>query len=326
MKPNTIQTSNINPPNQDTIPDHNNTEKEVESSQNTQENKIESLQPPDITQLKIENKDAQKLQARRTMDEDLNPTGSYTTKGRLVSFDDRSITIALDPKDKQEFDLNICKALEKDPTTLLKKLPDTNLLPLQSLDLKINALRDIDENLDLNIKDEHKRIEDSKGNVKEDPELLSHFFEKQDEIQKALKKFENKNEEAKAECKRLLKTYYKTCYTVLKDKNLTLLNECNKKFIKLQTLDPKSLAPFYPWLSILSYSIDKKSLTLMIKRASQIDPYLTYAFMMHFICMLYAEKKSNHYVKNCNSILCTCWRSYKKSILTISSSLCTLRQ
>jgi hypothetical protein len=103
------------------------------------------------------------------------------------------------------------------------------------------------------------------------------------------KKFMIRAKKSEAEEKKLnkdwnttLQTYYKGFLKI--DPTPEKIENLWIEFYVLREMQPESILPFLPWITLISFRLENETLTEMITEAKKCDPYLTYGLIFTYCC------------------------------------------
>jgi hypothetical protein len=237
----------------------------------------------------------------------------HSTNSRVIREDPTSFTqngevglsIEMDVKDAQRIDFQLCKYLEDSPALLLAKLRQISLPPSQVTLLKVRALEQLAKSAEAEIQRAQSRLESSMAKPEEiDFDELPKLREQAHSLRESEKQAKQEHAQLSKEWTQKLNLFYQKILELVRGVDEAQKAECWKLFAELRAIRPLSMAPFYPWLTILAVKLEQNTLKGIIEDAYACDPYLTYALTLQYL-RLSLTPRNNHlfHLHNTENIL-----------------------
>lgn len=200
----------------------------------------------------------------------------------------------------------VCEYHKDLPFLQLQMVDQAQLPPTIAAHIKQQAL----EKLANSAREEQNRSQKtlSFDATDEDYEKVNHLNQKAVELEQRADSSRKEIKKFSEEWNAKLKDYYKTCLNflallsaspyVLSEKKSEyeihldgIYKELFQHFRDLRQLNPSSLVPFYPILTLLAGLLDRNLLKEYIKEAKQVDSHITYALSVTYLKLYLTTKK-----------------------------------
>lgn len=220
-------------------------------------------------------------------DEDAVPSGQYIIHSARMEIKENEILIdQIDPREMKRIHFQMGKQFAEDPALLLA-LANSNEMhfsPAQANHFKMKALEQLktsaEEEVDnLSSKEEKRSREGSREEEDKECEELPQLISKKESLEKQLTQSKKEVSQNARSWKEKLKAFHQEIWSALflEPKQFLIL------FHELREINPQSMEPFYPFLSILSSFLP--NLKYWMEAAKNCDPSLTYAFSVNYLRM-----------------------------------------
>ena len=224
----------------------------------------------------------------RGLHEDAYPERMFVASHcKVVNVDPitQEIEFRMTEEDSQRLHLRLSEYFADDPAMLLKMTDQYQIPKANAAHLRSHALAQLIESVEEEIQKVTTQQDKSWASNKEiDTEKIPKLKEVEESLKKRVEKSKEEEREFQKKWVRTVKQYYeKSCRLFIYNVDKNEIKEFYDLFYALRELNPSSLIPFYPILTVLSSEFEEESLKAHLLEAKLCDAYHTYALTVQFM-------------------------------------------